>query len=171
MTVIYVLLCIVCAALTGLVLIQDSKSGGLGGITGSSTMASLGANTDKTIIKITAICAFLFFALILMTHLIDRSDSRYNSVMTGKGKAAQVDAKKDDTTAKKEAPKPKSNIIDTAKEGTSVTLPIPTGDDTSKAVDTDVKKDIKPEEKAAEKKSGEATDQKVDEPKKADTPK
>ncbi|PCJ59263.1 MAG: preprotein translocase subunit SecG [Planctomycetota bacterium] len=177
MTVIYVLLCFVCVVLTGLVLIQDSKSGGLGGITGSSTMASLGANTDKTIIKVTGVCAFLFFTLILMTHLLDTSNKTYKSVMgketdtivtdvedsktpNKKDVDLKSDAKTIDAKKIKAVPTDDSNTIN-SKEGTTVVVPIPADKEKSKDNPADNVKD----------KEVENSDKKAIEPKKEETPK
>lgn len=67
----YVLICITCFILVGLVLMQDSKSG-LGGITGGATMNTFGGNTDKALVKATAVTATIFFILILISLLVNQ---------------------------------------------------------------------------------------------------
>lgn len=117
MVFIYILLCLSSLALIALVLMQEGKSG-LGGLTGGTTMSTFGANTDKTLIKLTGFMATVFFTLVIVIHLANKGGTtNQKSLMPTAETKAKVESK--------EISIPKAT--DTKPEqptGTSVTVPI-----------------------------------------------
>lgn len=126
MIFIYILLCLSSFLLIALVLMQDSKSG-LGGLTGATTMSTFGANTDKTLIKMTGVVAGAFFLLVILIHVLGKNGlTSQKSLMP---EASPKTAKKEINVDLKEAATKGSAPVtgkttETEPAGTSVTLPI-----------------------------------------------
>lgn len=126
----YVLICITSFILVGLVLMQDSKSG-LGGITGGATMNTFGGNTDKALVKATAVTATVFFVLILIS-LVFNQKPKASSLIESADKV-QIDATLKDSSSldkgSEEETKAVENNVEAeanAPTGAEAVIPIPT---------------------------------------------
>ncbi len=80
-TILFVVLALVCVLLVGVVLIQDSKAGGLSaafGAGGGETL--LGAHGQKDITRFTAIVAVIFLGLCVLLGVLSRAHEKSSSV-------------------------------------------------------------------------------------------
>jgi len=78
--VLAVALLVICVALIGLVLMQDSK-GGMGSLGGGATTGAFGAHTDKALVKATTILSVLFFVLTIFILVKMENTNTKTSVM------------------------------------------------------------------------------------------
>lgn len=94
---------LVCLSLVGIILLQSSKTGGMGaGIAGNSALNSAfgGQGADKLLVKITTVLAVLFMSLsILLNILSSPNDNDFSvsskSVMQGTNPIELKDTKVD----------------------------------------------------------------------------
>ena len=77
--ILLILFCIVSVLLMAVVLLRDSKGGGLGGIFGGSNNSSVGLQSGNILARFTGILAVLFFVLslaLMMVYTKSYSDAR-----------------------------------------------------------------------------------------------
>jgi preprotein translocase subunit SecG len=81
MIVLYVAVTLVAIMLTALILIQPSKSGGMGSAFGGGADSILGAQATSHLTKMTVVLTTLFFALVLTLAIISGHKSDDKSVI------------------------------------------------------------------------------------------
>ena len=95
---------LVCLSLVGIILLQSSKTGGMGaGLAGNTALNNAfgGQGADKLLVRVTTVLAILFMSLsILLNILSSPNDEEYSvpskSVMQGTN-SIQLDNTKEDT--------------------------------------------------------------------------
>jgi len=97
---------LVCLLLVGIILMQSSKTGGMGsGMAGNAALDTAfgGEGADKLLVKVTAVLATLFMVLSIALNVLSTSDSQETSVSKSsvlQGKVApDPSSVKQDTTA------------------------------------------------------------------------
>ena len=81
--VVIILFVLVCLMLVGIILMQSSKTGGMGsGLAGNAGLDSAlgGAGADKLLVKITTVLAILFMVLSIMLNVLSTSDDSGSSI-------------------------------------------------------------------------------------------
>ena len=97
---------LVCLLLVGIILMQSSKTGGMGsGMAGNAALDTAfgGEGADKLLVKVTAILATLFMVLSIALNILSTSDSEKSSVSKSsvlQGEVAPDPSAKQDTTVK-----------------------------------------------------------------------
>ena len=95
---------LVCLLLVGIILMQSSKTGGMGsGMAGNAALDTAfgGEGADKLLVKITAVLATLFMVLSIALNVLSTSDSQESSVSESsvlQGQVAPDISVKQDTT-------------------------------------------------------------------------
>ena len=97
---------LVCLLLVGIILMQSSKTGGMGsGMAGNAALDTAfgGEGADKLLVKVTAVLATLFMVLSIALNVLSTSDSQETSVSKSSVLQGEVapdpSSVKQDTTA------------------------------------------------------------------------
>ena len=75
---------LICLLLVGIILMQSSKTGGMGsGLAGNAALDTAfgGEGADKLLVKITTVLATLFMVLSIILNLLSTSDDSESSVL------------------------------------------------------------------------------------------
>ena len=97
---------LVCLLLVGIILMQSSKTGGMGsGMAGNAALDTAfgGEGADKLLVKITAFLATLFMVLSIALNVLSTSDSQETSVSKSsvlQGEVIPDTSVKQDTTGR-----------------------------------------------------------------------
>ena len=97
---------LVCLLLVGIILMQSSKTGGMGsGMAGNAALDTAfgGEGADKLLVKVTAFLATLFMVLSIALNVLSTSDSQETSVSKSsvlQGEVIPDTSVKQDTTGK-----------------------------------------------------------------------
>ena len=106
---------VVCILLMGIILLQNSKTGGMGSAMGGGAMNTAfgGQGADKLLVKITSGLAFTFMALAIIIGMMDNPASRidYNNKPT----LSRNKGTSENTVPKVEAPQDIQAIPETKK--------------------------------------------------------